>query len=120
MTDKELRRLSRRDLLRILIEQMKETEKSKQELEETLVRLEELEEGYERLRKRLDQKDLRIHELVDTLEAERTKRAIELKEAGSIAEAALRLNGIFEAAQKAADQYLYNIQLLQKGMEKRI
>ncbi len=122
MTDKELRRLSRRDLLRMLVEQVKETEKSGQELEETAAELEELKKNYERLRKRLDQKDIRIHELMDTLQTERTKRAIELKEAGSIAEAALRLNGIFEAAQKAADQYLYNIRLLQgeryEGKEK--
>lgn len=31
------------------------------------------------------------------------------QEAGSIAEAALRLNKVFEAAQQAADQYLENI-----------
>lgn len=31
------------------------------------------------------------------------------KEAGSIAEAALRINKVFEAAQQAADQYLENI-----------
>ena len=83
-------------------------------LEEVTARLEELEQNYERLRKRLDQKDLRIHELTDILQAERTKREIELREAGSIAEAALRLNGVFEAAQKAADQYLYNIRFPNK------
>ena len=114
MTDRELRRLNRRDLLRILVEQVKETEKSKLELEEVTARLEELDQNYERLRKRLDQKDLRIHELTDILQAERTKREIELREAGSIAEAALRLNGVFEAAQKAADQYLYNIRFPNK------
>ena len=79
MTDRELRRLNRRDLLRILVEQVKETEKSKLELEEVTARLEELEQNYERLRKRLDQKDLRIHELTDILQAERTKREIELR-----------------------------------------
>ena len=31
------------------------------------------------------------------------------EEAGSIAEAALRINRVFEAAQEAADQYLENI-----------
>ncbi len=36
-------------------------------------------------------------------------RAIRIRHSGSIAEAALRLNGIFEAAQAAADQYLENI-----------
>ena len=36
-------------------------------------------------------------------------REIRLRHAGSIAEAALRLNGIFESAQAAADLYLENI-----------
>ena len=35
-----------------------------------------------------------------------------LSQAGNIAEAALALNGVFEAAQKAADQYLENIQMM--------
>ena len=72
----------------------------------------ELRENYEKLRNRLDQKDAKIQELRDTLQAERTTRRIELQEAGSIAEAALRLNGIFEIAQKAADQYLENVRRL--------
>lgn len=36
-------------------------------------------------------------------------KSIELAEAGNIAEAALRLNGIFEMAQQVADQYLMNV-----------
>ena len=35
-----------------------------------------------------------------------------LSEAGSIAEAALRLNGVFEAAQAAADQYLDSVRAM--------
>lgn len=42
-------------------------------------------------------------------------REIKLKHAGSIAEAALRLNGVFEAAQAAADQYLQTIQKKSEG-----
>lgn len=37
-------------------------------------------------------------------------REIVLRESGSIAEASLRLNGVFEAAQKAANQYVENVQ----------
>lgn len=37
------------------------------------------------------------------------ERAIILEESGSIAEAVLKLNGIFEAAQKTADEYLESI-----------
>jgi cell division septum initiation protein DivIVA len=44
--------------------------------------------------------------------AELAKRTILIENSGSIAEAALKLNGIFEAAQAAADQYLENIRQL--------
>ena len=40
---------------------------------------------------------------------ELSNKEIKLKEAGSIAEAALNLTNIFEEAQKAADLYLENI-----------
>ena len=36
-------------------------------------------------------------------------RSLKLKEAGSIAEAALKISGVFEAAQEAADQYLQSV-----------
>ena len=80
MTEKELRRLSRTDLLEMLLEQSKEVQRLQQELEETKQKLE----------------DRRLME----------------KEAGSIAEAALRINKVFEAAQQAADQYLENLRRL--------
>ena len=41
--------------------------------------------------------------------AELEKRRIAAEETGNIAEAALKLSGIFEAAQKAADEYLLNV-----------
>ncbi len=80
MTERELRRLSRKDLLEMMIEQKKELEALKLELEEA--------------RKALQ------------------NREIMLDEAGSIAIAALQINGIFEAAQAAGQQYLENIQKL--------
>ena len=42
---------------------------------------------------------------------ELASRQIRLEQAGSIAEAALKLNGVFEAAQAACNQYLENIRL---------
>ncbi len=116
MEEKELRRLNRRELLKMLVVQCEETERLQQEADETRKRLEALEESYERLKtklnikdERLNQKDARIAELTETIEEMKASREIELEEAGSIAEAALRLNGIFEAAQEAADQYLMNV-----------
>lgn len=56
----------------------------------------------EELRRQLDQANQALAE-----------REIHLKEAGSIAEAALRLNGVFEAADKAAQQYLRSAEALE-------
>lgn len=51
------------------------------------------------------------HKLAEA-EQKLADRQIKTDEAGSIAEAALKLNGVFEAAQAAADQYLENIKRL--------
>lgn len=74
MTDRELRRLRRDDLLQILINQQKE--------------LDEMSAALEKAKEEL------------------AKRRVAISESGSVAEAALRLNGVFEAAQAAADQYV--------------
>lgn len=114
MTQKELQKLRRQDLLELLLAQGEEAARVAAELEECRANLKSLEVTYERVRKRLDVKDAIIHELKESLETERTQRQIKIDDAGSIAEASLRLNGIFEAAQEAADQYLYNIRLIGK------
>ena len=45
------------------------------------------------------------------------QRELDLKKAGSIAEASLMLNGVFEAAQRACQQYTENIECLSKRQE---
>lgn len=87
MTEKELRRLSRADLLELLVAQSKENQALQDQLRQA--------------REALQQ------------------RTIELEQAGSIAEAALRLNGVFEDAQKAADQYLENIRAMEQTARQR-
>jgi len=59
---------------------------------------------------------------IDGLEEELDKvnklldsKKIILKEAGSIADASLKLNKVFEVAQQAADQYLDNIKRIGKN-----
>ncbi len=47
--------------------------------------------------------------------AQLADRKVEVHDAGSIAEASLKLNDVFEAAQSAADQYLDNIERLYQG-----
>lgn len=87
MTDKELRRLGRMELVDIIYQ----LEKKQGELEEE------------------------NKELQSKLDSVR----ITIEESGSIAEAAIGINGVFEAAQKAADQYLEEIHLANREVENR-
>ena len=126
MTEKDLRKLRRHDLLQLLLTQGREAAALQEQLAQMQADIEELQAGnerlkgklnekdeqLERLKSRLDQKDARIKELEAEKQAWLESRRIELSKAGSIAEAALKLNGVFEAAQRAADQYLYNIRLM--------
>lgn len=77
MTDKELKKLSRADLLQLLLEESRENERLREKLRIATEKLKD--------------------------------RTIQIREAGSIAEAALRLNGVFEAAEAAAQQYVENV-----------
>ena len=63
----------------------------------------------DRLRGRLEDKNIRIMNLEAELEAWKSDRRDELDKMDSIADAALKLNSVFETVQQAADQYLYNI-----------
>lgn len=74
MTDKELKRLSRAELLELLIDQVKENEL---------------------LRTRLAGAEARLD-----------SRMLEIEDAGTLAEAAMRLNAVFASADAAAKQYL--------------
>ncbi len=123
MTVKELQKLKRQELLQLLLTQSKEVAGLKKELEAKdkemigLVesnerlggRVREKDDLNDRLRGRLEDKNIRIMNLEAELEAWKTDRRDELDKMDSIADAALKLNGVFETVQQAADQYLYNI-----------
>lgn len=85
LSDKELRRLKRAELLEMLLEQSRENEALMTELEEK-------------------------NRIIEALNLKLENRKIDLKNAGTIAEASFKLNGVFEAAEKAAEQYLENLQ----------
>ena len=87
MTDKELRRLSRCELLQMLLEQTGEVERLQAELDKT--------------------------------RAELNDRAIMLESCGNLAEASLKINRVFEAAQQAAEQYLANVRRIDIGQQPR-
>ena len=50
-----------------------------------------------------------LQKRIEELESQLESRKIALNRAGSIAEASLQINGVFEAAQAAADLYLENV-----------
>lgn len=77
MTDRELKRLSRAELLELL-----------------LARTEE---------------NLRLRRRLKAAEEELADRRIAIEQAGTMAEAALKLNDVFEAADRAVRQYLENM-----------
>ena len=92
MNERELHRLSRKAILEIMLEQSKA--------------MEELRAECEGLRKELEE-----------ARAALKSREIDINEAGSIAVAALKVNGIFEIAQVAGQQYLENIKRLSERQE---
>ncbi|MBQ7779408.1 MAG: DNA repair protein [Clostridia bacterium] len=77
MTEKDLKKLSRKELLELLLEQTRRV-------------------NY-------------LQEKLAAAERQLANRSITASEAGSIAEAALKLNGVFEAAEAAASQYIVNV-----------
>ena len=92
MTDKDFRKLNRTELLEILIKQTKENETLQMQLGALNTRISELEQQLQ-------------------------QRTIMIENAGSIAEASLQLNGVFEAAQRAAQEYLDSIHLRYQAQE---
>ena len=75
--EKQLKRLSRRELLEMMLEMSR--------------RIDDLKKENERLKEELESKNILI------------------ENSGSLAEAAMRITGVFEAAQQAADIYLENV-----------
>lgn len=63
------------------------------------------------------QENDRLLHRVEELEKRLIDRQLRISEAGSIAEASLALNGVFEAAQNACSQYIENIQTLSRKQE---
>lgn len=55
----------------------------------------------------------------EMLEQRLADRTLKMKQAGSIAQAALALNGVFDAAQAAADEYLTSVEAIDPETEKK-
>lgn len=59
-----------------------------------------------------------LRQQLDHAQKQLEKRSIEIENSGSLAEAALRLNGIFEAAQAACEQYAENMRQRMEQQER--
>ena len=113
MTEQELRSLNRKELLEIMIEQGRELETSKAKYEEDLAFLKsEHEKDMDYLRTEYEKEIAALKKDLEHAQAALHSRQITIDEAGSIAMAALQLNGVFEAAQAASQQYIDNIRSL--------
>lgn len=115
MTDKDLKRLSRKDLLEMLVEYGEQVEKLSRKLASANAMIDEqkqLLDEYSEMEAELSASNARadaLQEKLSTAEEKLRNREIVISDSGSIAEAALRINAVFEAAQQAADQYLENV-----------
>ena len=79
--------------------------------------------------KRLNRRDLlevlldlskendQLRKEVEELQKKIEDRSIEIEKCGSMAEAALQLNGVFQATQSACEQYIENVKLRCQEME---
>lgn len=85
MTDKELKKLHRRDLLELLIHQTEDNE--------------------------------RLQSEVDLINAQLQSKSVNLSKAGSIAEAVVQVNEVFQKADKIAEEYIENVRLLSERQE---
>lgn len=95
ISDKAVQRLRRGDLLEILIEQSRENETLREQVES-------------------------MNGEIDELHKKLADRKIKIDKAGTLAEASLSLNGVFDAAQEAAQQYLENLQDLYEREAKTV
>ena len=86
MTEKQLRQLTRSDLLKLLVE--------------------------------LSSENKRLQEELDEAKKELASRRLDIKESESLAEAALRLGGVFKAADEAVKIYIENIVAIEKAKMK--
>jgi len=85
MTDRQLRKASRADLLKLLLEERKETEALREQLSQAQEQLQQ--------------------------------RQITIDQSATLAEAALKLSGIFDAAETACQYYTENIRSLSGRQE---
>jgi hypothetical protein len=88
MTDQKLKKLNRKELLELMLEQQREIDRLKEQL--------------------------------SAAEEKLAQREICIQQSGTMAEAALKLNQVFQQADAAAQQYLASVQNLEKQQQEAL
>lgn len=101
LTDKELRKLRRTELLEMMIEGKQAVAAAEEKVAKVEAENRQLQETYERLRKKLDEKDEKIRGLKEELVSALDKKKILTEEAESVAEVTARLAAAVESAERA-------------------
>ena len=132
MTEKELHRLRRQDLLQLLVTQTKEGTQQQEDIQKLQSRTAELEATYERLKNRLDERDAQIERLKEKLNdkdalIEKLKGRLDKKDAdirilreggmieldeedGTTRLVTMRIEELFNVARAAAEEYFHSKQ----------
>lgn len=119
MTEKELHRLRRQDLLQLLLAQSQEVTQHQREIARLEKLLSATREDNDHLRAQLDERDVHLKDVVSRLDRKDAElralhaeaEAAQAEETGSVAEVSKRLGAILDAAQKETDAYLESIRL---------
>ncbi len=114
MTDKELKKLNRLELLELLVAQGKDLAECQAQLATKELELTKANETIGLLNEQVTNG---IPVQIQASAVRTTWNEFDLDEPGNIAEAALRINGVFEAAQAACDDYIENIKRLNDEQE---
>lgn len=68
----------------------------------------------------MKKREIELQARLDEAEAQLKDREITIEKSGSIADAAMQLSGVFQAAQEAADTYLKSIKAKEKELARLI
>lgn len=110
MTEQDIKKLRKRQLRSLVLELSRKLEVSREELEkQKRLNAKDVNVMKSYHQQELFNKDQEYKEEITYLREALNNREIAIEEAGSIAEAALKIQDIFNAAQEAADLYLENL-----------
>lgn len=127
MTEKELKRLSRSELLDELSKYSNANADLQLRLENLQEEIRRMKNGYElklsdaELRYQQGEKNLQEAQAeISNLKGKMRRQSADMREAGNIAEATLKITGFFEQTQKTAEAYLENVRIMAEKQQQEL